>query len=207
MKLTILGPPGAGKGTQAMMISQHYGIPKLSTGDILRDEVARGTPLGKKVKEYLDKGILVPDDLLIELVSRKISGLESYVLDGYPRTLRQAESVQECLAILIEVDDDEIVDRLSGRRMCRCGASYHIKYYPPKRDEICDVCGAKLYQRNDDREEVIRERLRIYREQTMPVIKFYEDRGMLRRVDGSGSKDEVFRMIKDVVDSHFHTDG
>ncbi|MHC1601273.1 MAG: adenylate kinase [Candidatus Nezhaarchaeales archaeon] len=208
MRLVFLGPPGAGKGTQVKMLSKTLGVPSMATGDVLRMEVASGSELGKEAKSYMDKGELVPDDIVIKIVEkwlRSIDIAKGFILDGYPRNVRQARELDEMLkqmnveltaAIYLDVPEDEIVRRLSGRLTCRnCGAVYHIEFNPPKEDRKCDVCGGELYQREDDREDVIRQRFRVYTESTRPVLDYYRDKGKLLVVNGLGSIDEVNERI------------
>ncbi len=208
MNIILMGPPGAGKGTQAKILVEEYGLKHISTGDILREAVKKGTPLGIKAKEYMDKGELVPDDVMVGLI-REVLPKDNFILDGFPRTLPQAEALERMLkeegikidaVIFFDVDDDVIVERLSGRRSCpSCGAVYHIKYNPPRNDEICDRCGTKLVQRDDDREEVVRKRLEVYRKQTEPLINYYREKGILRVVDGTKSVEDVKREIFSIL--------
>ncbi len=210
-RIVFLGPPGAGKGTQASLLSEKYGIKKISTGDILREAVRKGTELGKKAKKYMDAGELVPDDIIIGLIEEQIQGVDSFILDGFPRTMKQAEALDRLLSergkplshvIFVNVPDEEIVKRLTARRVCpNCGAVYNMIYNPPKRDEICDVCGTPLVQRSDDREDVIRNRLKVYRESTAPLIDYYRNRGIFYEVDGVGKVEEVLRRIEGVLRS------
>ncbi len=209
MNLVFLGPPGAGKGTQAKRLSQELGLKHISTGDILREAVKNQTPLGKKAKEYMDRGELVPDDLIIALIEEVMPPEGGVIFDGFPRTIAQAKALDEMLSrkgmkvdkvILFDVPDEVVVERLSGRRVCpSCGAVYHVKFNPPKSDEICDKCGTKLIQREDDKEEVVRNRLEVYRKQTAPLIEYYEDKGILIRLDASKDIEEVYRELKRVV--------
>ncbi len=209
MILVFLGPPGAGKGTQAKRLAEEFGFKHLSTGDILREAIRKGTPLGRKAKEYIERGELVPDDLMIALIEEVLPEEGGVILDGFPRTITQAEALDQMLerkglklsrAILFDVDDDVVVERLSGRRVCpNCGAVYHIKYRPPKNDEICDICGAQLVQREDDREEVVRRRLEVYRKQTAPLIDYYETKGILIRLDATKDIEEVYQELKRVL--------
>jgi adenylate kinase len=206
MIVVFLGPPGAGKGTQAKLISQELKLRHVSTGDMLRSAVEKQTPLGLKAKEYMDRGDLVPDELVIAMVEQEVLQAENLVLDGFPRTLNQAKALESMLSkhgkgvdkvILFEIGDDYIVERLSGRRTCpKCGAVYHMKFNPPKEDELCDVCGVKLIQREDDREEVVRKRLEVYRKQTAELIDFYEKEDKLIRLDALKSIEELYEEIK-----------
>ena len=208
--LVFLGPPGAGKGTQAKMLSQKLGLLHISTGDILRSAVEKKTPLGVKAKEYMERGELVPDDLIIALIEEVLPQQGGFVLDGFPRTVAQAKALDRLLdskgmslsaVILFDVPDDTVVERLSGRRICpRCGAVYHVRYNPPKEDEICDRCGAKLIQREDDREEVIRKRLSVYREQTAPLVEYYSERDILVKLDASRPIEEIHRRLLEILD-------
>ena len=212
MKIIMLGAPGAGKGTQAKQIADHYSIPHISTGDIFRANIKEGTELGKKAKEYMDKGALVPDELTCDLVMDRISQDDcknGFVLDGFPRTIPQAEALEKALdaagqkmdfAIDVDVPDDNIIGRMSGRRAClNCGATYHIISIPPKKEDICDVCGEALVQRDDDKEETVKNRLSVYHEQTQPLINFYQERDILRTVDGTRPMDEVFSAIQAIL--------
>jgi adenylate kinase len=205
VNLVLLGAPGAGKGTQARMLSENYNIPHISTGDILRENVGNGTQLGLKAKEYMDRGELVPDSVLIDIIKDRLSKsdiVNGFLLDGYPRTISQAEALENILnqlgkkvdaVIDIEVSDEELVRRLAGRRMCRCGASYHVKFNPPKVEGMCDICGEKLYQRDDDTEKAVKTRLKAYYNQTHPLIDYYGDK--LQPVSGTGSIDDIFKEI------------
>ena len=200
----VLGPPGAGKGTQAEMLERELGLKHLSTGDILREEVRKETELGKRAEKYMKSGELVPDDLIVEMMEKEISKYDNFVLDGFPRNLKQAEALDKMCridkVILLEVPDEVILERLSLRRSCpKCNRVYHLKYNPPKEDEICDYCGAKLYQRDDDKEEVIKKRLEVYRKETEPIAKFYREKGILVKVNGSKSIEEIFLDIKGVL--------
>ncbi len=208
MKIVMLGAPGAGKGTQAAMICEKYRIPHISTGDIFRSNIKNGTELGKKAKEYMDQGKLVPDELTIQLLLDRVAKedcADGYVLDGFPRTIPQAQVLTEALektgekvdyAVNVDVPDANIVHRMSGRRSCpKCGASYHIEYIPPKTEGICDSCGSNLIQREDDKAETVQNRLSVYHDQTQPLIDYYEKADVLRTVDGTKDKDEVFRDI------------
>jgi len=206
----LLGPPGVGKGTQAKMIAERFNLAHISTGDILRDAVNKGTPLGLKVADIMKSGGLVSDEIINSLMEEYIKGLpDGFLLDGYPRTLGQATFLDNFLkdigkglniALAIDVQDDEIIRRLTGRRYCpKCGRGYHIIYDPPREDGVCDNDGEKLVQREDDKPETIRERLRVYRERTAPLIDYYKNRGLLEVVDGSGSIEEVHRLVLQVL--------
>lgn len=212
MKIIMLGAPGAGKGTQAIKIAEKYGIPHISTGDIFRANIKNGTELGKKAKEYMDKGALVPDELTCDLVVDRIHQddcANGFVLDGFPRTIPQAEALDAALqkdnetmdfAIDIEVPDDNIVKRMGGRRACvNCGATYHIVSAPPKVEGICDHCGGKLTIRDDDKPETVQKRLTVYHDQTQPLIDYYKKAGILHSVDGTQSLDDVFSEIVKVL--------
>lgn len=212
MKIIMLGAPGAGKGTQAKKIASKYGIPHISTGDIFRANIKAGTELGKKAKSYMDQGLLVPDELTCDLVVDRISqpdAANGYVLDGFPRTIPQAECLTDALknlggqvdyAIDVDVPDEDIVNRMSGRRAClKCGATYHIVFAAPKSEGICDVCGEKLVLRDDDRPETVLNRLKVYHDQTQPLIDYYSKAGVLKTVDGTRSLDEVFSEIVGIL--------
>lgn len=212
MKLIMLGAPGAGKGTQAKKIAEKYGIPHISTGDIFRANIKNGTELGNKAKSYMDQGLLVPDELTCDLVVDRIAQDDcenGYVLDGFPRTIPQAEALKAALgkmgttidyAINVEVPDENIVTRMSGRRAClACGCTYHIVYNAPKTEDICDVCGAKLVLRDDDKPETVNKRLTVYHEQTQPLIDFYKNEGVLVEVDGTQNLEDVFQAITKIL--------
>ncbi len=212
MKIIMLGAPGAGKGTQAKMIAAKYGIPHISTGDIFRENIKNGTELGAKAKEYMDKGLLVPDELVVDLVIDRFKADDcknGYVLDGFPRTIPQAEALDNALtaigesvdyAINVEVPDENIVNRMSGRRACvGCGATYHIVYNPTKVEGKCDTCGADLILRDDDKPETVLNRLKVYHEQTQPLINYYEGKGILKEVDGTVDMNEVFAAITAIL--------
>jgi adenylate kinase len=213
MNIVFLGPPGAGKGTQAKILVERYEIPQVSTGDMLREHRAKGTELGKKAQEYMDKGQLVPDEIILSMVKERLSQPDcqkGFILDGFPRTVAQAEALDKLLsemgkkldfALALIVPDDLLVERLTGRRTCKsCGMMYHIKYKPPKVEGKCDVCEGELYQRPDDNEETVRNRLKVYHEQTAPLIEYYKNRGILREIDGSKSIEEITQQIISILE-------
>jgi adenylate kinase len=212
MKIIMLGAPGAGKGTQAKMIAAKYGIPHISTGDIFRANIKNGTELGAKAKEYMDKGLLVPDELVVDLVIDRFKEADcanGYVLDGFPRTIPQAEALDKALtaigenvdyAINVEVPDENIVNRMGGRRACvGCGATYHIVYSPTKEEGKCDTCGAELIIRDDDKPETVKNRLSVYHEQTQPLIDYYTEKGIIAEVDGTVDMNDVFNAIVNIL--------
>jgi adenylate kinase len=212
MKIIMLGAPGAGKGTQAQMIADKYNIPHISTGDIFRANIKNGTELGKKAKEYMDKGLLVPDELTVELLLDRVAQDDcknGYVLDGFPRTIPQADVLDKELtklgdhvdyAVNVDVPDENIVRRMSGRRAClKCGATYHIEHIPPKTDGVCDKCGSELVQREDDKPETVMNRLKVYHDQTQPLIEYYENKNILKTVDGTKDMKEVFEDITSIL--------
>ena len=212
MKIIMLGAPGAGKGTQAKMISEKYDIPHISTGDIFRANIKNGTELGKKAKSYMDQGLLVPDELVVDLVVDRVNKddcVKGYILDGFPRTIPQAEALDAALgedkidyAIDIEVPDENIITRMSGRRACvGCGATYHIVYNPTKTEGICEACGEKLILRDDDKPETVQKRLDVYHEQTQPLIDYYKKAGCLVEMDGTVDIQVVFDNIIKVLEA------
>jgi adenylate kinase len=212
MKIVMLGAPGAGKGTQAEMLAEKYGIPHISTGDIFRMNIKNGTELGKEAKTYMDQGLLVPDELTVRILLDRVAKDDcknGYLLDGFPRNIPQANVLEEALsklgdkidyAINVEVPDDNIIRRMSGRRAClACGATYHIEHVPPKKEGICDKCGEELVLRDDDRPETVGNRLQVYKDQTQPLIEFYEKKGVLHNVDGTKNMNEVFEAIVTIL--------
>lgn len=212
MKIIMLGAPGAGKGTQAKKIAAKYDIPHISTGDIFRANIKNGTELGKKAKTYMDQGLLVPDELVVDLVVDRVQQDDcknGYVLDGFPRTIPQAEALDKALAALgdkvdyaidVNVPDENIVNRMGGRRACvGCGATYHLVYAPTKTEGICDVCGKELILRDDDKPETVQKRLNVYHEQTQPLIDYYTNAGILKTVDGTVDINDVFAAIVEIL--------
>ncbi len=212
MRLILLGPPGAGKGTQADVLAAHYGVPHVSTGDLFRYNLRQGTPVGLEAKGYLDRGVLVADDVTGRMVAERIDREDAapgFILDGYPRNLAQGEDLEEMLrarrlhldrAVAVDVPEDVVLSRITGRRLCpSCGATYHILYSPPAREARCDRCGAELLQRPDDRAETVTVRLGVYRDETAPLLAFYRERNLLETVSGLGSVDEVTARIREVL--------
>ena len=212
MKIIMLGAPGAGKGTQAKQIAAKYSIPHISTGDIVRANIKNGTELGKKAKEYMDQGLLVPDELTCDLVMDRIAqddAKNGFVLDGFPRTIPQAEALDAALtkigqamdyAIDVDVPDENIINRMSGRRAClNCGATYHIVSIPPKKEGICDTCGNELVLREDDKPETVKKRLDVYHDQTQPLIDYYQGKGILKSVNGTQPMEKVFEDITNIL--------
>ena len=209
LKVVLLGPPGAGKGTQAKRIVAARAIPHLSTGDMLRDAVAAGTALGHSAKSYMDAGELVPDEVIVGMVRERIGRPDcasGFLLDGFPRTRAQAEALEQALtdagrgalsgALAIEIPLEEVVARMSGRRVCRqCGAPYHVEHNPPRTPGVCDLCGGEVYQRDDDREVTVRQRMKVYEETVRPLKAFYEERGLLVPIDGRGTPDDVTAVV------------
>ena len=213
MKIIMLGAPGAGKGTQAKMLADRYGIPHISTGDIFRANIKNNTPLGQKAKAYMDAGQLVPDELVVDLVIDRIKSadcMKGFIFDGFPRTIPQAEALTNALnnqnekidyAIEVAVPDENIINRMGGRRACvGCGATYHVEFNPPKVEGICDKCGAKLILRDDDKPETVKERLQVYHAQTQPLIDFYAAKGAHVAIDGTQDIMKVFEDICKVLD-------
>ncbi len=197
LQIVLFGPPGAGKGTHAKILSERYGISHISTGDLLRSQIQEGTPLGKRAKSFIDSGKLVPDELVVEMVKNQLQNSDvrkGFILDGFPRTVEQAKALEDMLlknetpinlALQFDTSEEVIVDRLSGRRTCsNCSANYHIRNIPPQREGICDLCGNPLTQRKDDQPDTVRKRLKVYQDQTAPLIEFYEERQVLRAVNG-----------------------
>lgn len=208
MKIIMLGAPGAGKGTQAKLIAEKYGLPHVSTGDIFRANVKEGTELGLEARKYMDQGLLVPDELTVKILLDRVGRPDcsaGYVLDGFPRTIPQAQVLEKALAemgdqidfaIDVDVPDENIVRRMGGRRACvGCGATYHVEHVPPKAEGICDTCGGELILREDDRPETVKNRLKVYHDQTQPLIDFYQQKGILRVVDGTVDMKDVFEAI------------
>ena len=212
MKIIMLGAPGAGKGTQAKMIAEKYSIPHVSTGDIFRANIKEQTELGMEAKKYMDQGLLVPDELTVKILLDRVAKDDcknGYVLDGFPRTIPQAEVLDKAVselndsidfAINVDVKDENIIRRMSGRRAClKCGATYHIEHIPPKKEGICDKCGSELVLRDDDKPETVEKRLKVYHEQTQPLIDYYNKKGILKEVDGSQDMKDVFNAIVSIL--------
>lgn len=213
MKIIMLGAPGAGKGTQAQMIANKYKVPHISTGDIFRANIKNGTELGMEAKKYMDQGLLVPDELTVKILLDRVAKedcKDGYVLDGFPRTIPQAEVLDKALAergesidyaVDVDVPDENIVKRMSGRRAClSCGATFHLEHVPPKEEGICDRCGKELVLRDDDKEETVLNRLKVYHDQTQPLIQFYKNKGVMQAVDGTKSMQEVFDAIVAILE-------
>ena len=212
MNLILLGAPGAGKGTLASYLIEQMGVPSISTGNILREAIKNNTPLGQSAKEYMDAGKLVPDEVIIGIITERVAQEDcknGYILDGFPRTIPQAESLTEALAangeaidfaLNVDVPDANIVNRMAGRRAClKCGATYHIQFAAPKKEGICDKCGSELVLRDDDKPETVQKRLEIYHDQTHPLIEYYEKKGVLHTVDGTQTMEDVFKNITDIL--------
>lgn len=213
MKIIMLGAPGAGKGTQAKMIAEKYAVPHVSTGDIFRANIKNGTELGMEAKKYMDQGLLVPDELTVKILLDRVAQEDcqnGYVLDGFPRTIPQAEVLDRALneigdkidyAINVDVPDENIIRRMGGRRAClSCGATFHVEHIPPKQEGICDTCGKELVLRDDDKPETVKNRLDVYHKQTQPLIDFYQEKGILRTVDGTVDMKDVFAAITAILD-------
>jgi adenylate kinase len=208
MKLILLGAPGAGKGTQALKLVDHYSTPQISTGDLLRAAVADGTDLGKQANEYMTAGKLVPDEVVIGLIEERLKEDDcqsGFILDGFPRTVAQADKLKEITdidaVVNVDVDTSILVDRLTGRRTCKnCNAMYHMVFNPPKQEGVCDACGGELYQRSDDNEETVTKRVKTYNENTAPLIDYYKETGKVKDVNGQGGIDEIFQNILKVLE-------
>jgi adenylate kinase len=212
LNLILFGPPGAGKGTQAQRLADDFQLPYIATGDMLRQNVAEGTDLGREAKRYMDAGDLVPDDVIVAMVADRLQqddARDGFILDGFPRTLAQAKALDRQMAelsrrttavLLLDVPDDEVQRRLSGRRVCvKKGHNYHVEFDPPKREDVCDQDGSRLIQRDDDKPEVVRNRLQVYHDKTKPVIEYYEEQGLLKRIDGTRDPAEVHDHIRAVI--------
>jgi adenylate kinase len=211
VKLVLLGPPGAGKGTQSIVLSKQYKVPHISTGDILRESVKQGLPLGLKAKAYMDKGELVPDEIVVGIVVERLKNPDTkrgYILDGFPRTVKQAEDLDAALkradssidmVVYFETSDATAISRLSGRRVCKaCGFNYHVKNIPPKKEGVCDKCAGALFQRPDDKEETVRNRLKVYEAQTKPLIDYYSGKGLLKKVSGDLGVEDLFKVLSKI---------
>jgi adenylate kinase len=212
LRLALLGPPGAGKGTQARLLAQERGIPQISTGDLLRDAVRHHTPTGIEAKRYMERGLLAPDELVLRVVAERMGeedAANGFILDGFPRTRAQAQALDDMLALnrqelscalVLEVSDEIIIKRISGRRVCKnCGAMYHVIFDPPRNADLCNQCNGELYQREDDKEDTVRMRLEQYATETKPLLQYYEEKGILIRIDGSGPIGEVHRRLIDAL--------
>lgn len=215
MRLVLLGPPGAGKGTQASAIVKKYNIPHISTGDIFRSNIKEGTELGMKAKEYMDKGLLVPDEVVVSIVKDRLTHddcANGFLLDGFPRTVNQGEALDTELSSMglkldrvvnIEADSNVLIERAIGRRICKeCGATYHIKYNPPKTEGLCDIEGSTLYQRDDDVEETVATRINVYLEQTQPLIDYYKEKKLILNIDGMNSINDIFNSIVEGLENN-----
>lgn len=211
MKLILLGPPGAGKGTQSVELCKRYNVPHISTGDILRESVKAGLPLGLKAKSYMDKGELVPDEVVIGIVAERLKSPDTkkgFILDGFPRTVKQAVGLDKALCniqsgidmvIYFQTSEKVAIERLTGRRVCKsCGFNYHVKNMPPKKDGVCDKCGAALYQRPDDNESTVLNRLKVYEDQTKPLVEYYSKKGMLKKVSGDLGVNDLFKVLSEM---------
>ncbi len=220
MRLLFLGPPGAGKGTQARELAQEWSVPQIATGDMLREEMAIGTPLGCEAKAFYDKGNLVPDDVILRMVADRLGrpdARDGFILDGFPRTIPQADGLGTMLqkigqkldaVVYFEVSEPELVRRLTGRRLCKkCQTPYHLVSAPPQHDSVCDRCGGELYQRPDDAEATVRNRLQVYERQTSPLLEYYRSRGLLRSVSGEGSVEKIRQALRDAVGAPRGRDG
>jgi len=214
MRLLFLGPPGAGKGTQARELAREWGVPQVATGDMLREAMAAGTPLGREAKQYYDRGELVPDDVILKMVAERLQQSDAargFILDGFPRTIAQANGLATMLeslgqkidtAIYFDVSEPELVRRLTGRRLCRqCQTPFHVVSAPSKRPGICDKCGGELYQRVDDREDTVRNRLQVYERQTAPLLDYYRQRGVMKTVSGEGAVEKIRQALREAAGS------
>ena len=205
MNIVLLGPPGIGKGTAANKLSKKLNIPHIATGDMLRENVSRKTELGLKAKSFMDKGLLVPDNVVIEMIKKRLQKDDckiGFILDGFPRTINQAEEIKNIKidkVVNIQADEDIIIERIGKRRVCECGAIYHLDYIKPKREGFCDKCSGQLYQREDDKPEAVKERLNVYKEQTEPLINYYNEKGLIIDVNGSGTPEEEFELVLKAV--------
>jgi adenylate kinase len=212
MRLLFLGPPGAGKGTQARELAREWGVPQVATGDMLREAMAAGTPLGREAKHYYDRGELVPDDVILKMVAERLGqpdAVQGFILDGFPRTIAQADGLGAMLetlghkvdgVIYLDVSEPELIRRLTGRRLCRrCQTPFHVVSAPPKREGVCDKCGGELYQRVDDSEATVRNRLEVYERQTAPLLDYYRQRGLLRTVSGEGTVDKIRQDLREAA--------
>ena len=207
MNIILLGPPGVGKGTAATKLSEKLNLPHIATGDMLRENVANKTKLGLRARDYMNKGLLVPDELVIEMMKERLTEKDAkkgFILDGFPRTINQADEIQKVIntdkVINLQANDEIIVKRLSRRRVCeKCGFNYHLDFMKPNREGYCDKCSGDLYQREDDKPEAVKQRLKVYREQTAPLISYYRNKNVLAEIDGSGSPEDVFKLITKAI--------
>lgn len=206
MKIILLGAPGSGKGTVAEKLEKDFNLKHLSAGELLREEVKKDTTIGRDIKEIIEKGNLVPDQFVVEIIKLEVKDKDNYILDGFPRSLKQAEAIEDLeinLVIYLDVPEEVVVERLSGRRVCETGKhGYHLKYLPPKKEGICDHDGTRLIRRKDDEPEVVKERFRIYYKTTEPLVKYYDEKGVLKKVDGTSKPEEVYESVKEVVDAN-----
>jgi len=204
MKMILLGPPGSGKGTISEFLMRDYSFLHISPGELLREEVRTETTIGKEIKKFIEKGELVPDQFVVEMVKLELNGKDNYILDGFPRSIAQAESITDIpidLVLSLEVPEALVIERFAGRRTCpKCNTSYHLKNLPPKKAGICDKCGTALIQRADDKPEVIKERFKVYHQNTQPLIDYYKKKKLLKAVDGSGMPEAVYASVKELVD-------
>jgi len=206
MKIVLLGAPGSGKGTVAEKLEKDFNLKHLSAGELLREEIKKDTTIGRDIKEIIEKGNLVPNQFVVEIIKLEVKGKDNYILDGFPRSLKQAEAIDDLgidLVVYLEVPEEVVVERLSGRRVCETGEhGYHIKYVPPRKEGICNQDGTKLIRRKDDNPEVVKERFRVYYNTTAPLVKYYKEKGILKTVDGTPNPEKVYEAVKKVVEEN-----